>query len=191
MLRPFGSLSTATSVAAASISSTPVSKRVVPPDVAPVEVEPDLNGSASFVGDGSPLGITAGDTSDSKDSQNHRDDLPKEWLFFEDMDINEVDELGEPKSPGDDEFDYDPRYGSKKRRKRRQTTRKSLPYTSHTVSDGPRKGRPPGGGVSGGRGRGRRRAAKDKKYSVDPPSPRLVEPPSFASAAAAVSSDYL
>lgn len=39
--------------------------------------------------------------------------MPKEW-FYDDMDMNDVDSLEEPKSPADDEYDYDPRYGNKK-----------------------------------------------------------------------------
>lgn len=74
------------------------------------------------------LGAAGGDTSDSKDSQlqsqqqqqqqHVKDELPKEW-FYDEMDMNDVDSLEEPKSPADDEYDYDPRYGNKKRRKRR------------------------------------------------------------------------
>lgn len=184
VFRPFGTLSASTTTSVGTSSNTSVvSKRVVV-EVVPPEVDSDFNG-ASFIEEHSPLGGGTGDTSDSKDSQNNKDELPKEWLFYDEMDINGIDSLEEPKSPADDEYDYDPRYGNKKRR-RRKPSRKSMLLTPH-VSEGPRKGRPPGGGVSGGRGRGRRKAAaKDKKYSVDPPSPSIVEPPSFASVAAAV-----
>ncbi|XP_034671270.1 uncharacterized transmembrane protein DDB_G0289901 [Drosophila subobscura] len=95
----------------------------------------DFNGAFSLE-ESSSLGAAGGDTSDSKDSQQQqqhhhqhhqqqqqssshsKDDLPKEW-FYDDMDMNDVDSLEEPKSPADDEYDYDPRYGNKKRRKRR------------------------------------------------------------------------
>ncbi|KAH8409021.1 hypothetical protein KR009_005320 [Drosophila setifemur] len=86
----------------------------------------DFNGAFSLE-ESSSLGAAGGDTSDSKDSQqqhqhqqmaNKEEHLPKEW-FYDDMDMNDVDSLEEPKSPADDEYDYDPRYGNKKRRKRR------------------------------------------------------------------------
>ncbi|KMZ09636.1 uncharacterized protein Dsimw501_GD29616 [Drosophila simulans] len=90
----------------------------------------DFNGAFSLE-ESSSLGAAGGDTSDSKDSQQQQhqqhqhqqqavkeEHLPKEW-FYDDMDMNDVDSLEEPKSPADDEYDYDPRYGNKKRRKRR------------------------------------------------------------------------
>ncbi|XP_030386633.1 developmental regulatory protein wetA [Scaptodrosophila lebanonensis] len=97
----------------------------------------DFNGAFSLE-ESSSLGAAGGDTSDSKDSQlqtqqqqqqqqphqqqqqphQSKDELPKEW-FYDDMDMNDVDSLEDPKSPADDEYDYDPRYGNKKRRKRR------------------------------------------------------------------------
>lgn len=97
------------------------------------------------------------------------------------MDMNEMDALEEPKSPADDEYDYDPRYGNKKRRKRRPGKKAMLPHLTDSV----RKGRP-GAGASG-RGRGRRKTPRESR-NIDPPSPGLTsEPPSFESAAAAVS----
>lgn len=60
--------------------------------------------------------------------------------------------MEEPKSPVDDEYDYDPRYGSKKRRKRRPATQK-LQRSLHTTET-PRKRA--SGGASGSR-RGRRK----------------------------------
>ncbi|ALC49788.1 tth [Drosophila busckii] len=93
----------------------------------------DFNGAFSME-ESCSLGAAGGDTSDSKDSQlqtiqqqhNHqsKDELPKEW-FYDEMDMNDVDSLEEPKSPADDEYDYDPRYGNKKRRKRRPGKRAS------------------------------------------------------------------
>lgn len=178
MFRPFGGLASATTT---SLTNAPVSKRIEPVPVV-AEVDSDYNGSASFMEESLSMGGGAGDTSDSKDSQNLKDDLPKEW-FYDEMDMGEIDSLEEPKSPADDEYDYDPRYGNKKRKRRRTSRKPPMPH----VSDGPRKGRPPGGGVAGGRGRGRRKtAAKGSSFMVEPPSPSIVEPPSFESAAAAV-----
>lgn len=151
----------------------------------PAEVDSDFNGNASFLEETSSLGGGTGDTSDSKDSQNLKEELPKEW-FYDDMDINEIDGLDEPKSPADDEYDYDPRYGNKKRKKRKQCAK---PRTPH-INEGPRKGRPPGGAALGGRGRGRRKTGGSNNtrslHIVEPPSPSIAEPPSFETAAAAV-----
>lgn len=143
----------------------------------------DFNGT--LLEESSSLG--GADTSDSKDSQNLKEDLPKEW-FYDDIDMNNMDDLDEPKSP-DDEYDYDPRYGNKKRKKRRPG-RKPTPIHHH-IHDGPRKGRPPGGGGSGGlsiglgRGRGRRKNLARNLTNEMPSSP-TSEPPSFESVAAAV-----
>jgi len=164
IFRPFGGLTAATPL---------VNKRFD----GPTETEPDFNG-ASFLEESSSLG--GADTSDSKDSQNLKEDLPKEW-FYDDMDINEIDALDEPKSPADDEYDYDPRYGNKKRKKRKPGRKATTPH--HHVGDGPRKGRPPGGG----RGRGRRKNLNSSRSILEPPSPTPIsEPPSFETAAAAV-----
>lgn len=97
---------------------------------------------------------------DSKDSQHIKEDLPKEWFY--DEYTNEIDGLEEPKSPNDDEYDYDPRYGSKKRRKRRQTNPKLQRSTLHlhgseTVSRKPRQS-----GSTASR-RGRRKTAGSGK----------------------------
>lgn len=121
------------------------------------DIESDLNGSA-FLEDTSSLGGT-GDTSDSKDSQHIKEELPKEWFY--DEYTNEIDGLEEPKSPIDDEYDYDPRYGNKKRKKRRAAANSRLQRAPHHQlhSDAPRKGRPPGGGQPGGSRRGRRKAS--------------------------------
>lgn len=154
---------------------------------ATVEHDSDFNGTAFLDQESSSLG--GADTSDSKDSQNIKEELPKEW-FYDEMDINEIDGLDEPKSPADDEYDYDPRYGNKKRKKRKPG-KKSTPVHHH-VGDGPRKGRPPGGGGAGasgtGRGRGRRKNANSSRSLLEPPpSPTsIAEPPSFETAAAAV-----
>ncbi|EDV95186.1 uncharacterized protein LOC6569418 [Drosophila grimshawi] len=102
----------------------------------------DFNGAFSME-ESCSLGAAGGDTSDSKDSQlqsqqhqqqhqQSKDDLPKEW-FYDEMDMNDVDSLEEPKSPADDEYDYDPRYGNKKRRKRRPGKRSTI----HAIGETP------------------------------------------------------
>lgn len=136
------------------------------------DMESDFNGSA-FLEESSSLG--GADT----DSQHIKEDIarnyPTEWFYDEYP--NEIDGLEEPKSPVDDEYDYDPRYGNKKRRKRRQPTQK-LQRGLHHAAETPRKGRQSGGASSSRRGR-RKNAATDKNAGARDPSP-----PSFASAAA-------
>ncbi|XP_016935173.2 uncharacterized transmembrane protein DDB_G0289901 [Drosophila suzukii] len=126
----------------------------------------DFNGAFSME-ESSSLGAAGGDTSDSKDSQQQQhqqqqhqhqqqavkeDQLPKEW-FYDDIDMNDVDSLEEPKSPADDEYDYDPRYGNKKRRKRRPGKR------GGDSGGGGGGGGAGGGGNSGGSSSSRRRSA--------------------------------
>ncbi|EDV47179.1 putative lysozyme-like protein [Drosophila erecta] len=126
----------------------------------------DFNGAFSLE-ESSSLGAAGGDTSDSKDSQQQQhqqqqhqhqqqavkeEHLPKEW-FYDELDINDVDSLEEPKSPADDEYDYDPRYGNKKRRKRRPGKRGG---DSGVGGGGGGAG---GGGNSGASSSSRRRSA--------------------------------
>lgn len=90
---------------------------------------------------------------------------PTEWLY--DEYTNEIDGLEEPKSPVDDEYDYDPRYGNKKRRKRRPATQKLQRSLNHT-GETPRKGRQSGSASGSRRGR-RKTTATDKnssRYSI-------------------------
>lgn len=181
MLRPFGGLPSATSTSNSGNSNHIIHRRIEP---VANDVDSDFNGSVSFLDESrSSLGGGAGDTSDSKDSQNLKEELPREW-FYEDMDLNEIEALDEPTSPVDDEYDYDPRYGAKKRKKRGKGGTAPKTRTSH-ASEGSRKGRPPGGGVTGGRGR-RRKTTRSNAHKVESPSPRFPEPPSFETAAAAV-----
>lgn len=196
IFRPFGALQTqqTTSTTSSALLSTtiPVQKRIDGPIIGD-SVDSDFNGTTSFLEESSSLG--AADTSDSKDSQNLKEELPKEW-FYDEMDINEIDSLEEPKSPADDEYDYDPRYGNKKRKKRKPGRKAAMLHDhhhqpqhhhrqQHATGDGPRKGRPPGGG--GGRGRGRRKNQNNTRPIIEPPSPTsIAEPPSFETAAAAV-----
>lgn len=86
---------------------------------------------------------------------------PPDWLY--DEYTNEIDGLEEPKSPVDDEYDYDPRYGNKKRRKRRPATQK-LQRSLHHASETPRKGRQSSGASGSRRGR-RKTTAADKNSS--------------------------
>lgn len=158
----------------------------------------DCSGLPSFLDNQDTLSMGA--TSDSKDSQSllagAKEDLPKEW-FYDDMDMHEMDALEEPKSPADDEFDYDPRYGHKKKKRRPAAVKRSSNAGGH--SGGHSKGGPrrSGGGSSATidgsatpkpRGSGSRRKSSKKAASVATPvSPTsIVEPPSFEMAAAAV-----
>lgn len=98
---------------------------------------------------------------DSKDSQHIKEELPKEW-FYDDY-TNEIDGLEEPKSPVDDEYDYDPRYGNKKRRRRRQTVPK-LQKTAHH-QPAAEVARKPRQSTNSASRRGRRRATGSGKAS--------------------------
>lgn len=153
--------------------------------------------------------LSMGATSDSKDSQSQlaagaKEDLPKEW-FYDDMDMHEIDALEEPKSPADDEFDYDPRYGHKKKKRRpaaapkRSSTGGGAGGHLGGHSKGGNRGGSSGGGggastaTGGGTPKGRGGAARrksSKKAAANaaiPVSPTsIVEPPSFEMAAAAV-----
>uniref|UniRef100_A0A0A1XMY1 Zinc finger protein ubi-d4 A n=1 Tax=Zeugodacus cucurbitae TaxID=28588 RepID=A0A0A1XMY1_ZEUCU len=111
-------------------------------------LDSDLNGT--LLDESLSLGAAGGDTSDSKDSQQlvmqqqHtqqaiKEDMSKEW-FYDDIEMNELDGIEEPKSPADDEFDYDPRYGSKKRRKRRPSKRASTAAGEGGTGAGRRRG---------------------------------------------------
>lgn len=164
MLRPFSSIgSTATVPATTNGTAAPIINNLHRRLDYGNDIDTELNGCA-FLEESSSLGAT-GDTSDSKDSQNIKEDLPKEWFY--DEYTNEMDCLEEPKSPVDDEYDYDPRYGNKKRRKRGRVGNPKMPRTPHHPhSDSPvRKGRPPGtgGGQVGGARRGRRKAGSQPK----------------------------
>lgn len=180
MLRPFSGLPSATST-----SNSSSSNHIIPRRIEPVanDVDSDFNGSATFLEESSSLGGGTGDTSDSKDSQNLKEELPREW-FYDDVDVNEIDSLDEPKSPPDDEYDYDPRYGAKKRKRRGKASAGAKTRSPH-ASEGSRKGRPPGGGVAGGRGRSRKSTRSTARKAVLP-RPIMIEPPSFETAAAAV-----
>ncbi|XP_067641527.1 uncharacterized protein tth [Eurosta solidaginis] len=128
-------------------------------------LDADFNGT--LLEESLSLGAVGGDTSDSKDSQQlvvqqqqqqqqptHsqqtvKEDLSKEW-FYDDIEMHELDALEDPKSPADDEFDYDPRYGTKKRRKRRANKRSTAGAETEAGTNAPSR---PGRRRGSGRGR--------------------------------------
>lgn len=163
----------------------------------------DCSGLPSFL---DPDGSSMGATSDSKDSQllagsstGAKDDLPKEW-FYDDMDMHEMDALEEPKSPADDEFDYDPRYGHKKKKRRPAAAPKRSSGGvggGHHGKGGSRRSAASaaaaGDGLAGTpkpRSSSSRRKSAKKAGSATAAAPvsptSIVEPPSFEMAAAAV-----
>lgn len=155
MLRPFSSIG-AINPAPAQINGGPSSNHHLHRrlEYANTEIETEFNGGP-YTEENSSLG-GAGDTSDSKDSQQIKEDLPKEW-FYDEL-TTEIDGLEEPTSPVDDEYDYDPRYGSKKRRKRRAPSQKLQRSLLH-MGETPKKrqsGNAAAGSVSR---RGRRKTA--------------------------------
>lgn len=190
MFKPFATLSTATNHHNStnhikSGNSNSVTPKLIEATVTN-DIEIEQNGSAiaaSIHDESSSLGGT-NDTSDSKDSQSVKEELPKEW-FYDEMDMTEIEALDDPKSPADDEYDYDPRYGAKKRKPGRRAKGAGAKSKTSNSGDPPRKGRPPGGGVAGGKGRGRRKGNKTA-HTINPPSPSMIEPPTFEMAAAAV-----
>lgn len=179
MLRPFKTVSAITPNV-----STNTSKRI---EVATTAVVNEIVGSTPFLEESLSLSASTGDTSDSKESQNIKEELPKDW-FYDEMDVTEMDSLDEPKSPADDEYDYDPRYGTKKRKKRSKGTggKTKLPGSGES----PRKARSVGsgsGGQANSKSRGRRKPGKSNSKAY-PMNSSITEPPSFESAAASV--DY-
>lgn len=154
--RPFQALRKDHEALVASTSGSGAAGTASPIVSTALHQDPDFNGS--LMEESSSLGAAGGDTSDSKDSQQQpqqqqqqqlqlKEDLPKEW-FYDEIDINDNDSLEEPKSPADDEFDYDPRYGNKKRRKRGRGKRALLTPGEGEVRPGPGRRR-------SGAGRGR------------------------------------
>lgn len=145
-------------MASNSVAVTVAATGTSSPTVGSFGVQNDSNDfNGSLLEESSSLGAAGGDTSDSKDSQQQsqqqvqqqlKEDLPREW-FYDDIDMNDNDSLEEPKSPADDEYDYDPRYGTKKRKKRKPG--KKATYTPGE-SAGPGRKR-------SGAGRGRSTAA--------------------------------
>ncbi|KAL5278564.1 hypothetical protein ACFFRR_003292 [Megaselia abdita] len=163
---------------------------------APIE---ELNG-ALF--EDTSLGGTGDNTSDSNSNQQQlmqQQQQPqtttpiKEDWYYDDVDVNDIDSLEEPKSPADDEYDYDPRYGNKKRRKRRPGKKALMQMTGGE----PRKSSSRNSSGSGGnfssvsvkKSRGGRRNPREPSLAslrnslVNAPSPEpLNEPVSFETA---------
>lgn len=156
MLRPFSSIGAInpipTQINGGPSSNHHLHRRL---EYTNTEIDTEFNGSP-FMEESSSLGGT-GDTSDSKDSQQIKEDLPKEWFY--DEFTTEIDGIEEPKSPVDDEYDYDPRYGNKKRRKRRPPSQK-LQRPLHHMSETPKKRQ--SSNAAGSR-RGRRKTATPGK----------------------------
>uniref|UniRef100_T1GB14 Uncharacterized protein n=1 Tax=Megaselia scalaris TaxID=36166 RepID=T1GB14_MEGSC len=147
----------------------------------------DFNGSLF---EETSLGGTGDNTSDSNSNQQLQQlqqqqqqttPMKEEW-YYDDVDVNDIDSLEEPKSPADDEYDYDPRYGNKKRRKRRPG-KKALAQMQG-VGESSRKSS--SRNSSGGVGRGGRRTPREPSLAslrMDPPSPEPQnEPVSFETA---------
>lgn len=146
------------------------------------------------------LGGTGDNTSDSNSNQQQQQmqqqqqttPIKEEW-YYDEVDVNDIDSLEEPKSPADDEYDYDPRYGNKKRRKRRPGKKAMMQMGLQGVE--PRKTSSRNSSGSGGnfssvtvkKGRGGRRNPREPSLAtlrnslVDPPSPE-IEPVSFETA---------
>jgi zinc finger protein ubi-d4 len=76
-----------------------------------------------------------GADTDSKDSQNIKDDLPKDW-YYDEAEINDVDK-DEFSEQGDSDYDYNINGYKRKRKRPTKSTRKSkaadsLPYNSES-----------------------------------------------------------
>lgn len=176
--------------------------------IAPEEHVMGLDSSGGFLNDDNSntsflersqtdVSLDGGDHNSRDTNNNSREELSRDWLY--DDPENDFETLSEPKSP-DDEYDYDPRYGNKKRLKK-TTKKEPKSKKSHT---------PPFGSGS----ETRRKSAKDpsqtpkksstengsaEKHSGRPRKKRatgankknLAEPPSFESAAAAVVMDEI
>lgn len=148
--------------------------------------------------------LGAPDTEDSKDSQQHMSsDLPRDW-FYDELDMNEIDNLDDTEH-GDSDYDYNINGYKRKRKRASKPVRKSRgselqhpqyhlqhAYQQHYNNDGtPRKGRPPGSGSGTRRGRRKQNPppgpsstnnSNSRDYDDTLSSP-IAEPPSFASAA--------
>lgn len=148
-----------------------------------------------------------GDTNSRDTNNNSKEELSKDWLY-EDLD-NDFDTFSEPKS-ADDEYDYDPRYGNKKRQKKasKKEARPKKAATSfggfdfnemrssmksRRSKDGTQTPKKTGeGGGSAGVGRPRRKGtATTATGGGGGKKKKFVEPPSFESAAAAMDSNPL
>lgn len=145
-----------------------------------------------------------GDTNSRDTNNNSKEELSKDWLY-DDMD-NDFDTFSEPKSPPDDEYDYDPnpKYGNKKKAKKapkkeakvKKSAASNFDFNGgHATSGTGKRGRaakdtngttPKKAAVEGGSDRGKRRKAKEANGNATGPKKKFEEPPSFESAAAAI-----
>jgi hypothetical protein len=115
-----------------------------------------------------------GADTDSKDSQNLKEEtITKEW-FYEDMEVNEIGS----EEQADSDFDYN--INGYKRKKKPVTTRKSSrkPKDSDTV----KKSRSSSGASSSSRNNRNRKSSSRSSKTSKPDGTRIdPEPPSFAS----------
>ena len=161
------------------------------------------NSNASFLfektlGESGSLLDGVVDTNSRDTNNNSKDELSKDWLY-DDLD-NEFD--SEPKS-GDDEYDYDPRYGNKKRMKKapkkepkgkKTASAFGFDFGDSRSSGGsgkvrrskdaatPKKG---AGSVGGASEPGTERRSK-RKGAGTKGGKKFIEPPSFETAAAGI-----
>lgn len=159
------------------------------------------NSNASFLLDKSlPAGgvesvLDGSVDTNSRDTNNNSKDaeLSKDWLY-DDLD-NEFD--SEPKSP-DDEYDYDPRYGNKKKKrvpKKEPKGKKGASSFGFDFGSGTTKTRrtKDASGAGGGAGTPKKTSAaaaetgterRTRRKGAGTKNKKFVEPPSFESAAA-------
>lgn len=153
------------------------------------------NSNASFLLDKSLPGESVFDGSvdtNSRDTNNNsKDELSKDWLY-DDLE-HEFD--SEPKSP-DDEYDYDPRYGNKKKKralKKEPKTKKSSSAFGFDFNDSRSSGTTPkvrrtkeSAGTAGTQKKGACDGTerRTRRKGAGAKSKKFVDPPSFESAAA-------
>lgn len=217
MIHPFPAVTTATSFQ----SPTPLFQAngiYLAPSVPPVTVPPVSN-NGGVGGLGSTSGgflVSAHDEnsnsnaslekvdpvdfeteSNSRDTNNNSkmEELSRDWLY-DDLD-NDFDNVSEPKS-ADDEYDYDPRYGNKKRAKKpmkkeaksskksntnnNSDTNTAAQCSSSSGSSKPKKRESSSKRDSDSRTRGRKKATGGGSAKKN--SSQYEDPPSFESAAA-------
>lgn len=128
---------------------------------------------------------------DSKDSQILKDELPKDWYFYE-PEINDAD-ANDGSEQGDSDYDYNINGYKRKRKRGKPAPRKTVVATTYHPSgnsiDSPRKGRPPGSLT--GTGTRRCRSKTPRKKPTEPKSDipssesfqqlEAADPPSFES----------
>jgi zinc finger protein ubi-d4 len=147
------------------------------------------------------LSLGADISDHSKDSQNLKEDIPKDW-YYDEIDMNNLEDIEDP----DQDSDYD--YNLNGYRRKRKRERKPAPSRKSRAAEreptpqfsmggessnqsSPRKGRPPGSVNGSGtrrpsrRGGSRKAPAAAKGKFQEEPSPVVpIEPPSFETAMA-------